>query len=187
MPQLATTLTANAGIPWLAGLLLAAPFAAVMSSVDSFLLVASSSLVRDIYQKFIRPDADEHRLKRLSYLATALVGIAAFLASLKPPEYLQGIIVFASGGVAAAFLVPMVGVLFWRRLNGPGLIAGMLGGTLTHLALYLYEHYQAPVPLNPFVWDQFGAAIAMIGVTLATKKPAASLVEIYFGRTDTPS
>ena len=183
MPQLATTLTANAGVPWLAGLLLAAPFAAVMSSVDSFLLVASSSLVRDLYQKFIRPDADEQRLKRLSYLATALIGIAAFAASLRPPEYLQGIIVFASGGVAAAFLVPMIGVLFWSRLNAPGLIAGMMCGTLTHLALYLYEHFREPVPLNPFVWDQFGAGFAMVLVTLATEKPTTSLVETYFGET----
>ena len=70
MPELAATVTSNAGVPWLAGLLLAAPFAAVMSSVDSFLLMVSSSVVRDIYQNRINKNASENQLKKLSYLVT---------------------------------------------------------------------------------------------------------------------
>ena len=50
----------------LLGLLLAAPFAAVMSSVDSFLLLMSSGVVRDIYQQSINPDASEKALKKLT-------------------------------------------------------------------------------------------------------------------------
>ncbi len=53
MPDFAARLTSDVGMPWLAGLLVAAPFAAVMSSVDSFLLVVSSAVVRDMYQGFI--------------------------------------------------------------------------------------------------------------------------------------
>ena len=71
MPEFAKTVTSNAGFPWLAGLVVAAPFAAVMSSVDSFLLVVSSSVVRDLYQKHINPDAPEAKLRRLSYAVTA--------------------------------------------------------------------------------------------------------------------
>ena len=88
MPELAAKVTGDAGVPWLAGLLLAAPFAAVMSSVDSFLLMVSSAVVRDIYQNRVNPNASEKRLKRLSYLVTAVVGILAMLAVLNPPQYL---------------------------------------------------------------------------------------------------
>ncbi len=181
MPELATVLTAGAGVPWLAGLLLAAPFAAVMSSVDSFLLVASSSLVRDVYQRFVRPEATSAQVKRLSYLATAAIGVAAFVASIKPPEKLQDVIVFASGGVGAAFLVPMAAVLYWRRANGPGLVAGMLGGAATHLVLHGLGW--APLGLNPFLWDQLGAALALLVVTWRTRPPKPALVHRYFGET----
>ena len=178
MPELATVLTAGAGVPWLAGILLAAPFAAVMSSVDSFLLVASSSLVRDVYQRFVRPEASESSVKRWSYLSTGLIGLAALLASLKAPERLQDVIVFASGGVGAAFLVPMTATLFWRRANGPGVVAGMLGGTATHL--FLHGSGWTPLGLNPFVWDQVGSLIALVVVSLLTAAPSPDLVSRYF-------
>ena len=179
MPQLAATLTSGAGVPWLAGLLLAAPFAAVMSSVDSFLLVASSSLVRDLYQRFINPDASDRKLKRMSYATTTLVGVAAFLASIHPAERLQDIIVFASGGVAACFLVPMIAALYWKRVTALGVIAGMLGGCLTHFALYLND--SQPLGLGTFIWDQFGSALALVSVSLLTVRPEADLVKKYFG------
>ena len=115
MPALATLLTQNAGVPWLAGVLLAAPFAAVMSSVDSFLLMVSSAIVRDVYQNRINPDATEKVLRRLSYGVTAVVGFAAMIAVINPPEYLQDLIIFASGGLAGCFLFPVLLMLFWAK------------------------------------------------------------------------
>ena len=128
MPELAATVTGNAGVPWLAGLLLAAPFAAVMSSVDSFLLMVSSSVVRDIYQNRINPDAKEERLKKLSYLVTVVVGMLAMLAALNPPEYLQDLIIFATSGLAGCFLMPILICLYWPGMTAQGAIAGLLGG-----------------------------------------------------------
>ena len=159
MPELAATVTSKAGVPWLAGLLLAAPFAAVMSSVDSFLLMVSSSVVRDIYQNRINPDASEQRLKRLSYLVTAVVGILAMLAVLNPPEYLQDLIVFATSGLAGCFLMPILLGLYWPGMNAQGAVAGMLGGLGCHLGLYLigwfvngkFDSYQL-LEFNPFIW-----------------------------------
>ena len=100
MPALVEHVTRSAGWPWLAGLLVAAPFAAVMSTVDSFILMISSAIVRDVYQRDINPAASEAAIKRLTYVATVLVGVAAFLGALNPPEYLQNIIVFTGGGRA---------------------------------------------------------------------------------------
>ena len=94
MPTMAIFLTENIGLGWLAGLLVAAPFAAVMSTVDSFLLMISSALVRDIYQRNINPDVQEKTIKRLSYLFTVLVGTSAMLGAVNPADFLQDIIVY---------------------------------------------------------------------------------------------
>ncbi len=82
MPALAEHVTGLSGVPWLAGLLVAAPFAAVMSTVDSFLLMISSSIVRDVYQQQINPNAKEATMKRLTYIVTAVVGVVALHAQL---------------------------------------------------------------------------------------------------------
>ena len=160
MPELAAKVTSNAGVPWLAGLLLAAPFAAVMSSVDSFLLMVSSSVVRDIYQNRVNPSASERQLKRLSYLVTVVVGTLAMLAVLNPPQYLQDLIVFATSGLAGCFLMPVLLGLYWPRMTAKGAIAGMLGGLGCHLLLYIagyliedkFTAYQL-LEFNPFIWS----------------------------------
>ena len=108
MPQIAVVLTENIGMGWLAGLLIAAPFAAVMSTVDSFLLMISSALVRDIYQRNLNPEATEAKIKKLSYIFTLVVGFGALLGAMNPPEFLQDIIVYTGSGLAAAFLAPVV-------------------------------------------------------------------------------
>ena len=71
MPLLVRTL-AN---PYLAGLILAAPYGAVMSTVSGFLLIVASALVRDVYQRFLRPAASEREIEWMSYTATAGVGL----------------------------------------------------------------------------------------------------------------
>jgi len=147
-------------VPWLAGLLLAAPFAAVMSSVDSFLLMVSSAVVRDIYQNRVNPNASEKRLKRLSYLVTAVVGILAMLAVLNPPQYLQDLIVFATSGLAGCFLMPVLLGLYWPQITAKGAIAGMLGGLGCHLSLYIagyvikgkFEAFKL-LEFDPFIWS----------------------------------
>ena len=182
MPELAATVTGNAGVPWLAGLLLAAPFAAVMSSVDSFLLMVSSSVVRDIYQNRVNPNAKEARLKKLSYLVTVVVGMLAMLAALNPPEYLQDLIIFASSGLAGCFLMPMLICLYWPGMTSKGAIAGLLGGLASHLTLYIigytvngkFESYPL-LKLDPFIWAVITSGILSVlfslGQTGYSKKP----------------
>lgn len=188
MPELAARLTINAGVPWLAGLLMAAPFAAVMSSVDSFLLMVSSAVVRDVYQGHIDPDAPEHRMKWLSYIVTVVVGVLAVAFVLNPPTYLQDLIIFASGGLAACFLMPMLLSLYWRRMTAAGTIAGMVGGTFVHLALTCYGYIQQGefrayefLSLNPFIWDLVGSSVAAI-VTSLCGIPDRRLVRKFFYR-----
>ncbi len=130
---------------WLAGILIAAPFAAVMSTVDSFLLLISSAIVRDVYQRFINPEVSERTVKRASYATTALAGLFVTLLAFNPPRYLQDFIVLTGGGFAATFLAPIFLGLYWKRMTRIGAWAAMLGGFL--ITLYLFH----PLLLGPIV------------------------------------
>jgi sodium/pantothenate symporter len=190
MPAMAVFLTENAGVGWLAGLLVAAPFAAVMSTVDSFLLMISSALVRDIYQRNLSPDAHEKTLKRLSYLTTLVVGTAAMLGAVNPPQFLQDIIVYTGSGLAACFLAPVVLGVYWPRINTAGAISGMLAGFLAHLSMYFLGYVYNRSFFNPYRLFDFDPIIVglfvsfatVILVTLITPPPPRDIVEKYFYR-----
>jgi len=189
MPEMAAHLTTTAGVPWLAGLLFAAPFAAVMSSVDSFLLLVSSGVVRDIYQQSINPKASDQTLKRLSYTTTVVVGVLAVLAMLNPPQFLQTLIVFASTGLGAVFLAPVAFGLFWKRMTAAGAIAGMFTGAFAILVLYAIGYFVANefgpynlLGLDPFIWGLLWSTVAVVGVSLVSEEPDGQLIERYFGR-----
>ena len=123
--------------PYVAGLILAAPYGAVLSTVSGWLLIVSSGLVHDLYQRFLRPTASEREIAWASYSATVAVGVFVAAVALRPPKYLQLIVVFSSAGMAAAFLMPALLGCFWRRTTAAGAIAAMLAGTATTLGLYL--------------------------------------------------
>ncbi len=189
MPEMAAYLTSSAGVPWLAGLLVAAPFAAVMSSVDSFLLLVSGSVVRDVYQRK-NPDVSEAKMKKVTYLTTVGVGVLAVIAMLNPPQFLQDLIVFGSGGLGASFLMPVILTLYWPRLTSHATVAGMLSGGGTMGVFYLigyvvngkfsgYELWS----LHPFIWSVAISAMVMVLVTRITEPPQAGLLEKYFGKT----
>jgi sodium/pantothenate symporter len=189
MPDLAALLTRNAGVPWMAGLLVAAPFAAVMSSVDSFLLMVSSGVVRDVYQGSINPNAPERSVKLLSYGVTVIVGILAVLAVLNPPTYLQDLIVFASGGLAACFFIPIVLALYWPGMTARGAIAGMLGGMLAHLGLTCWGWMEqgelrayAFLGMNPFIWDLLGSGAGSLLFSKFGPKADPALKRRFFLR-----
>ena len=199
MPRLVITL-AN---PYVAGLILAAPFGAVMSTVSGWLLIISSGLVRDLYQRFVNPHASEKQIERASYMGTVFVGVLVCILALNPPEYLQLIVVFSSSGMAASFLAPAAYGAFWRRANGLGMIASMVTGAGVTLALYAVgmvwasDGYDsgigagglfAPYYLlgyDPCVWGISLSFLAGAVVTLLTPAPREEHVKRMFGL-DTP-
>jgi Na+/proline symporter len=194
MPDFAVFTTDRAGIPWLAGLLLAAPFAAVMSSVDSFLLLVSSSLVRDIYQRIIHPDATEKQLKAVTYGGTIAIGVAATLGTIFPPPYLQELIIAASAGLSSTFLVPIIVSLYWRRMNSVGAMLGMIGGFGSQVVLMskklgilllnedtsLGNRLADLTGIDTFLWNVGVALFCVIVGSLVTRPPNEDLIRRYF-------
>lgn len=187
MPALAEQVTRTAGMPWLAGLLVAAPFAAVMSSVDSFLLMISSAIVRDVYQRDISPNASEKEMKRLTYAVTALVGVVAFAGAVNPPDYLQAIIVFTGGGLSGSFFVPVALSLYWPRFNRNGAIAAMLAGFVTHVASYsigflMFNEFR-PMKIagfDPFIPQLIVSLLAGVIACRLSPAPRETLTRRFF-------
>lgn len=137
--------------PWLAGLVLAAPMAAIMSTVDSLLLLVSSAVVKDVYLNYIKPSASEKRVKRLSIGITAFLGISVFLIALQPPDLLIWLNLFAFGGLEAAFIWPVVLGLYWSKGNKYGALASMLVGIGSYIFIDQYSKAYPKFDVHPIL------------------------------------
>jgi sodium/proline symporter len=119
---------------WLAGVMIAAAMAAMMSTADSQLLVASSSVVQDFYHKTFGGEPNPKMLVLLSRIATLLIGVVAILIALgQDPENPVGVVfwlvLYAWGGLAASFGPVLVLSVYWKRVTKAGAIAGMVTGS----------------------------------------------------------
>ncbi len=185
MPMMVTTVVP----PLLSGFLLAAPFAAIMSTVDSFLLMISSSLVRDLYQRNINPNASETLLKRCSIGSTIVIGCIVMIGALNPPRFLQDIVVFASTGLACCFLAPVTLAIYWKHTTVHGVVASILGGLLSTVILYAinWTIHGGIGPYNllgmlPAIWGLVVSFLAGIVFSLIGPPPNEALVKKYFYR-----
>ncbi len=128
------------GLPFgqfISGLILAAPFGAIMASVSCFVLVIASGLVEDIYVKLLNPQATEQQVRRATTISMVAVGVFGVIVALKPPQYLQALVVLSSSLGAATMLTPVVMACYWRRASAAGVLASMATGFVVHIGLYL--------------------------------------------------
>ncbi len=124
--------------PWLAGIVLSAPMAAIMSTVDSLLILVSSTVVKDVYLNYINPDAGNETVKRISLVVTTLIGILVFLIALSPPDLIIWLNLFSFGGLEATFIWPVVFGLYWSRGNKYGAILSMITGIVSYMIIHVY-------------------------------------------------
>lgn len=117
--------------PWLAGILLSAILAAVMSTLSAQLLVCSSALTEDFYHGFVRPDASQRELVWFGRFTVFAVAVLAIWLARDPDARVLGLVSYAWAGFGAAFGPVVLFSLFWKRTNGWGALAGVLVGALT--------------------------------------------------------
>jgi SSS family solute:Na+ symporter/sodium/pantothenate symporter len=172
MPTMALAVTQD--WPLLGGLILAAPYAAAMSAVAGFLLLMSSSLVRDIYQRNFNPNVSARAVRWISYGTTAVVGVIVTVAALRPPRFLQYIIVFTGAGMGCTFLAPTVLALYWRRATRAGAVAALVGGFASVLILYTLGWLGVGKPTPVETASTFLAPLAAAGSPEATTLTAAA-------------
>jgi SSS family solute:Na+ symporter/sodium/pantothenate symporter len=158
----------------ISGLILSAPFGAVMATVSTYLVVIASGVVRDIYQRFLRPQAHDGEIRRVSHVVMIIFGLIGVAANIHPVDFLQ--------------------MAFWRRATAAGAIAGMLAGAATILALFscapllenkrFFDPY-ALLGLDPIIWGLAVSAVVSVSVSLATSPPPAALIARLFDDQDT--
>ncbi|MEL8744168.1 sodium/panthothenate symporter [Escherichia coli] len=166
--------------PFAAGIFLAAPMAAIMSTINAQLLQSSATIIKDLYLN-IRPDQmqNETRLKRMSAVITLVLGALLLLAAWKPPEMIIWLNLLAFGGLEAVFLWPLVLGLYWERANAKGALSAMIvGGVLYAVLATLNIQYLGFHPIVPslllsllafLVGNRFGTSVPQATVLTTDK------------------
>ena len=129
------TLTLEVLPPLLAGIVLSAPMAAIMSTVNALLIMVSSTVVKDIYLNFIKKDATEKQIKNTSLIVTTIIGLAVLLFALNPPDLLVWLNLFSFGGLESVFIWPIVFGLYWSRGNKYGACISMIVGMGSYIVI----------------------------------------------------
>ncbi|CAM2010981.1 sodium:solute symporter family protein [Acanthopleuribacter pedis] len=151
----------------------------IISTADSFLLVPSTTLMRDVYLQYINPDADDRKIVLLSRLLVLALGIVAYVVSL---GFAQSATFFDKALYAytiygAAITPSLVAAFFWKRATGAGAVASITAGTVVTLLwkeagfvqdlvpAAIYQNCDAVLPAI------FTSMLCLVGVSLATAKP----------------
>ena len=161
--------------PWVAGLILAAILAAVMSTLSSQLLVCASVLSEDFYRGFLRKAASQRELVWVGRGMVLLIALIAIGIASNPESKVLGLVSYAWAGFGAAFGPVVLISLLWKRMTRNGALAGMLVGAVTvvvwkeFIGLGLYEI------IPGFIL----ASIAIVVVSKLGAEPAPSIVKRF--------
>lgn len=117
--------------PFIAGILLSAVLAAIMSTVSSQLIVTSSALVEDIYKAIVKSDADQKTYIFLGRIAVLVIAIIAGIFAWEKSDTILNLVAFAWAGFGAAFGPTVLLPLYWRKFTSQGALSGMIIGAIT--------------------------------------------------------
>ena len=152
--------------PWIAGILLSAILAAIMSTASSQLLVSSSTLAEDFYRRIFKQDASSQMVMKIGRFGVLLVAVIAFLISTDKDSSILEIVSYAWAGFGASFGSVMLFSLFWSRMTRIGAIAGMITGAVV---VIVWQNYIAAyINLYEIVPGFIAASLVIIIASLMT-------------------
>jgi sodium/proline symporter len=161
--------------PVVAGVLLAAILAAIMSTADSQLLVSSSALAEDFYRQLFRKDASRKEVMLVGRIAVVVLAVVALLLAASPDSTVLGLVSYAWAGFGAAFGPVLILSLYWRRMNWAGAVAGVITGGLV---VVLWKQLDGGLfDLYEIVPGVLLATAAIIVASLLTAPPPAAVRE----------
>ena len=161
--------------PWIAGLLLAAVLAAIMSTLSCQLLVCSSALTEDFYKAFLRPRAAQAELIWVGRLTLLSVALLAIGLAWNPDNRVLDLVSYAWAGFGSAFGPVILLSLTWKRMTRNGALAGMIAGAGVVLVWKQFEWFglYEMVP---------GFALSMLAIVIVSRlspPPSASMVDRF--------
>ncbi|HEG0349199.1 TPA: sodium/proline symporter PutP [Campylobacter coli] len=155
--------------PWIAGILLSAILAAIMSTASSQLLVSSSTIAEDFYKRIFNKEASNKTVMNLGRIGVLLVALVAFVISTDKESSVLSIVAYAWAGFGASFGSVMLFSLFWSRMTRIGAILGMITGAVM---VVLWKNYLAELfnfPIYEIVPGFVAASAVIIIVSLLTQ------------------
>jgi len=161
--------------PWIAGFLLAAILAVIMSALSCQLLVCSSALTEDIYKIFIRKQASQSELIWCGRFTVLLVALIAIGLALNPENHILKMVSYAWAGFGAAFGPVVLLALIWPRMTRGGALAGIITGTVTVLVWKQFAWFQLYEIVPGFIF----AFSAIIIVSKLNSAPALSIKKLF--------
>lgn len=158
------------------GIFLVVVLAASMSTVDSLLILASSSVVRDVLQQIFHPELPERRIALFGKIVTVVIGAAGVLFALGQVRLIFWFVLFAWSGLASAFTPVVLCSLFWKRTTRAGAVAGMVAGFVTAVVwvIALKERFHGLYEMIPGFVAGF---LVTIVVSLLTRPPEGADAE----------
>ena len=105
--------------------------AAIMSTADSQLLVTASAVAEDMFKGIIKKDAKDSTVLAVSRTTVVIIAVIAYLIALNPDSSVMGLVSNAWAGFGAAFGPTVLLSLYWKRVNLPGAVAGIISGAAT--------------------------------------------------------
>lgn len=161
--------------PWIAGILLSAILAAVMSTLSCQLLVASTTLTADFYRTALRPHASQTELVWVGRAMLLLVAIIAYIIAWDPNSGILKLVSYAWAGFGAAFGPTVVFSVFWRKMTLPAAILGMITGAVTVIVWEIGGFFDMYSLVPGFILSSFVIYV----VSLATQKDNAGVEQLF--------
>lgn len=143
--------------PFIAGIVLAAVLAAIMSTVSSQLLVSSSALVEDLFKIIVKKEVSDKVIVNLGRLGVLLVAIFAGIVAWDRNDTILDLVSYAWAGFGASFGPVIILALFWRRLTSWGALSGMVVGAVTVIVWKLLG--TTPENVEPTAVNEFFSSI----------------------------
>ncbi len=163
--------------PWVAGFLLAAILAAIMSTIDSQLLVCSSALTEDLYRGLLRKGAGDRELVMVGRLSILGVALLATVLAMDPESRILDLVAYAWAGFGAAFGPVVILSLFWRRMTRNGAVAGLIAGAVM---VVLWKQLEGGLfDMYEIVPGFLAGALAAILVSRLDAEPTVEIVREF--------
>ncbi|KGX91916.1 sodium:solute symporter [Pontibacillus halophilus JSM 076056 = DSM 19796] len=178
---MATPEIANLGI-FVIGLMAAGAMAAALSTAGGLMIAISAALSHDIYYRSINPNASEKKRLAVGRWSIVIATVIAGLTALNPPGAITQIVAWAFALASGSFFPALLLGVWWKRSNGPGVIAGMVTGltvTLTYIFLAKYGGFTilGIIDTGAGVFGAAAAIAANVTVSLLTKAPSKEIQE----------
>jgi len=161
--------------PWIAGIVLSAILAAVMSTLSCQLLVCSSAITEDLYKAFFRKNASQRELVWVGRMMVLVVALVAIALAANPENRVLGLVSYAWAGFGAAFGPVVLFSVMWSRMTRNGALVGMIIGAVTVIVWKQFAWFGLYEIIPGFIF----ASLGIVVVSLMGKAPSTSMLSRF--------